>query len=240
MGIRINIKMGYGLVDLESGIDDPRIDSVSLASHQKNSNQFATGFLDHLRKVVKQVDKSHDSEFHGLEYALLIQQLESKQDLLSLWDVVLCDGESGLENVMLLIPPSCEETWSRYDDPIDYYLFGATGPFQMNDLPGSGWVYDTNRPLYPWVGYMDRHNGERVLSPTADLIRDFYVIKQAANPDLLKSLCEELGVSNEEELEQRFGAFVPLEIRELVKYLNLFNDEKTTYTLRPLIYCFWA
>jgi hypothetical protein len=155
------------------------------------------------------------------------------------WDVytsVVWDSEFGDPNVMLFVPPGYND-WQRYDDIIDYYDPVNSDP--KNGITNS--LIPIDRPLYPYESWINikemppkrlNHMQQQSLYTWRNIDR-----KKLTEPEIV---LRGIGVETEEELKAYIAPIIPSIVVELIKYLQIFSDERNIYELRPMIYGYWG
>lgn len=236
MGIRVHRAIGYGLTDLRTeegkgwNIQDERINMASPAIRRECPpiGDFRRWLEEHLEAG----DISSE-----LELFMLRDREESQgKKPLSLEGTVIHDGEYGLENVLLVVPPTYEDMWTRYDDPIDWidetYIRQDVGS-QAN------WVKELRHGIYPFIGYMDKRTGEKLDDRIFHWIRGTNR-QPKPNEQVLDELAEECGFSDSADALENVAPIVPEDIQNVVAYLELFNDPDSWRDLRPIMYTYWS
>jgi hypothetical protein len=141
-------------------------------------------------------------------------------------DVITYDEEFGLKNVILFQP--FIKSWSRYDNSIDYY----ENPSQMSKIKL------INRSLYPFESYINlKTNLNYIL--VNDTRFSLINIIQILNSDYSNEYdYSEYGFVDKKDAQTNIVPIVPDIIHAYIKYLNIFNDENTILTLKPMIYTY--
>jgi hypothetical protein len=232
MGIRIHKCLGYGLDDIEfDTVNFTFIDKRINKNGYLNSNEghFSLGgFLDFYRE-------NGDNLMYGIDKDLL-----SNNDWKAYKSIVY-DWEFGIKNILLIIPPCHAETWFRYDDIIDYieetFIQEQTNRYKVFD-----------RGIYPYDGWMNKSTGEsisfqyvvairreeRLLKKTYDIDNLLYIQKG------LESLSKKIGFKDYYEAKDNIVPYIPEDVVLLCKYLQLFNEHKTIFELKPMLYVYWG
>lgn len=135
MGIRVHKVIGYGISDLKSekySPADERIDPDGMLGEDRWEDDRFTreAYLSHLTDRSKAFKEYLDRSKNGekIEWPESQEAFDAHLELTSLernkdWEPnysVVYSPEYGLDNVLLIVPPSCYESWTRYDNPIDY------------------------------------------------------------------------------------------------------------------------
>jgi hypothetical protein len=239
MGIRVNKRLGYGLVDVAYGDKgdclDPRVNADSLLLDWDRGDEVNTSnyveFLQH------RDDKSTE------RYILNERWLESNQKMKPRDCVFLGNLDYGLEQVLCVTPIWMYEEWHRADDAIDWvtesYLFDSN-PLDRVDVFPHG--------LFPFNGlYMDARNGEILKGRgIMDWIRLWTNLKPEGKAisremarDELDDLASSFGMTHAE-AEQYVVPNVPEEVRNLCEFGRLFTDSSTLLQLRPMLCTYWC
>lgn len=222
MGLRLHKMMGWGWDDLIP--DDPRINW--------ESTYFKTGFYSReaLEGYVEYITKLEATESY------LIGHLElSPQELYS----CITFGSEESFNYFCASPVSSPD-WRRSGDSIDFEEdFTRYGDGDMEDkallLPHSPWPYGDSA--------MDIRTGELV-KKSGDWSR-FYLTKgedkrrEVMESSLGSFFAEQMGYSVED-AQTYLVLPVPHEIRNLLAYGDLLTDPKDAYSLKPMIFTWWA
>jgi hypothetical protein len=245
MGIRIHKILGYALTDVQADTDkweitDPRFNKDGYLFDPEEVKFSVDGFKAYLtRKIL--ASKEDDENDERFDLKLILRGLEKNPDdmfsrpIRGLYDCINYDMEFGDPKVLVVVPPSCTKEWSRYDDAIDYYdpvNQSADGGIEPS-------VIHLDRPLWPW----DTLISTKTMPPKPlnhFQSQAYYLWKNGhivTDEDLY---AEKIGFETIEEMKRYVMPIIPLEVVELLKYLKIFNDEKTIYELRPVIYGYWG
>jgi hypothetical protein len=236
MGIRIHKVIGYGLTDIEADtekwqITDPRFNQNGwLCGHDENKYSL-DGFVEYIKTRLAQID---EEDFDHFDLRMLLHTLENVNRY-DFYNYVIYDMEFGEPNVAVFIPPGAGD-WQRYDDMIDYY-----DPVNSDENGIKNSLIPVDRPLWPYESWINI----KEMPPTRLTGRqwDAFILFRNIHRDKLKDLSyifEEIGVENEEELKTYIVPSIPPILVELIKYLEIFVDERHIYELRPMIYGYWA
>lgn len=245
MGIRISKSLGYGLTDLQvdnfgSITEDPRINSNGFFGCEYGEDRYSVdGFFRYLKHFYDSLDDKSKHDYLGVGF-LLKDYEEGKFVRADIFDFYDYDSEYGLSNVINFIPPGCADTFTRYDDSIDYYQEMIT----TSQLDAS--AHPIPSPIYPWLSWCDCRvtPPKRFTGASESLILRYIRARNDKSGKLgsreLSYLEEfavrELGFENAEHLKKNVRPVVPEELVLLVKYLEVFNNEEDIYTLSPLLY----
>jgi hypothetical protein len=246
MGIRIHKILGYALTDVEADTDkweitDPRFNREGYLFDREEEAFSIDGFVEYLERRIEEMESNEERAF---DLKLLMRNLTAEKgdpmryDFHGFYDIVNYDMEFGDSSVLITVPPSCTKEWNRYDDAIDYYdpvNRSEDGGIEPNVIP-------INRALYPWDWYMNTKT-----NPPTKLDGDQHQLYIMARRMLIDgkypvndATYELIGVKNGEELKNNIVPIIPLELEEVLKYLKIFKDDNTIYTLRPIIYGYWG
>src|SRR5574343_82705 len=142
MGISIQTVMGYGLTDVitkDGELTDTRFNNNGFLFDSSNGTYSSLKFRD---SVLYQPD-------------IDIFTKQSVDQVTSFYDYIHHDAENGLDNVLCIVPPGHGLRWYRSDDDIDYML-ASSGVFPVpSDEPCSPWVRVLDRPIYPYLNYIN-------------------------------------------------------------------------------------
>lgn len=139
--------------------------------------------------------------------------------------------EFGLGNVFAVKPYGYPD-WHRRDDAIDY-LEETENHGQRN------FVSLFNRPLYPWDIYMDGKTGAPYCHGS-EMHSMVNFLLQKNQEDQVSSYLVERGFSSLQEFKDTVVPFVPYDVRYMCEWAGIFQDPTTIFSLRPMLYVFWA
>lgn len=220
MGIRIHKSLGYGLDDLVE--DDPRLARPFYEVFDElDRDRMEYEFISFARSIADKHDELYVDLFKR-------DELEDRNP--PLYYSVVQDSEFGSENVALFIPPGHKD-WVRYDDIIDYY---ESEEFNPED-PMEPRVQLLDKPIWPYDGWS--HKGESLTNNAYkmfDLIRTLKRDNRESS-DIEKILLEEYGMNYDE-----IRPTIPFILAALLKFVRLFKEDSTIYTLKPMIYTYWS
>lgn len=248
MGIRIHTAIGYGLDDIKTDkkgrLADERINPLGwLMANDTDADRTWTmeGFVkyvQHCRKV-----GGVGTAMMNLFFAEDVE--EGEKGLPDFNDFVVWGSEYKSGNVLLLIPPHHRPSeYLRYDHLIDWM-----DAAHENKWRNSWHYYD--RPIYPFENWMDRRVGEpiqwgvelarcildrkqQILSPDSRLPSIATLWREGDR------LAKKMGFAGITDAMANFRPIVPEEIRQLCRFLCLFEDESTILELRPMKYIYWG
>jgi hypothetical protein len=235
MGTRIRKVLGYALTDVvpadtRINWDAPLLDLVGCSPT----------FGDYVRHL-EASGPFEDPELEDL--GMISGELERVRPY-RLGQCVVHSFDYGMPNVMVLVPPSYSSTWIRDDDVMDYIEAhlgdGPSTDPTLHDVPGidpyDGRWMDKATGLelnhnYVW-GY---HRGLAFNSDPAHLDIAARRIKVAGRTRPETPLFPDAATASE-----RLTRLVPGEVRELAKLGQLFTDQDTWTSLRPVLYTYWG
>lgn len=229
MGIRVHKKIGYGLADvattnLESRISDERINLNSPAIRQEHMP------IEPYEDWLRAQQLNGDPDF---SYALDLAILGDSKKSFDLESAVTHNGEFGLSNVLLIIPPSFQDSWTRYDDPMDYIE-----ETHLREDPQANWVKQLKSGIYPFVGYMDKRTGKDLDD------RIFHWVRATHTPQFkevnLDTLAKAAGFKDHNDAVENVAPIVPPDVKNVAQFLELFTADDVWLQLRPLIYVYWS
>jgi hypothetical protein len=242
--------MGYGLTDLQCDKDgeiiDPRVNPrgwLGKSADDQEEHFTVDRFYRYCSDLIEPNNKldAKDRNHDLTELSLLMHNHQPFQ----LWDCIKHDSEFGLPNVLCIIPPECIKSWVRKDTSLDYYM-SAMNLFPAQGLP---WVKEYEHNFYPYNGYIDTATDSRIVNPKAQMANIVYRntssegIWSSQNIECRGKLSDGwaiLDCDTTDEVKQRYVRYMPMSIRTLALYTKLFNDPKTVYQLKPIIYSFWS
>lgn len=251
MGIRVHKIVGYALTDVQYekyNITDERIDPLGyLCADCEEQEDIWTldGFLTYLENYSK------DTAFQAswLRRAQEERRVQGVRKLTGLYELVSWDSEFGEGNVLCIQDPWMYPTYTRYDDTIDWHeetqfhkQRNRVVPLEINPYPHS-WEYRLLQDGLPITLDFDQ---KRILeffmrvecdAKDGDIVSNNCV---RGYIDLQNSLAKKLGYKNLDEVRFNVIPYIPDTVAALCKYLLLFNDEETIWTLKPIIYIYWG
>jgi hypothetical protein len=236
MGIRIHKRLGYGLTDVKAKnytILDERFNLQD--GYFKDRDDEDTYSIEGLTKHLQDAYESDKKKQGCSMLASYVGELKSKrgkEQYTSICDYICHDGEFGMPGVVLF---SClYKDWNRYDDIIDYVESGRVMKNKVKLL---------KFPIYPYEFGINKDTGEQRFEFEGN-IHPYYHIRQAVEMGWDKydwdKLKEVTGIGSLEEAKEKIVPGVPEFIVELCKYLKVFKDEKTVYSLKPMVYTYWS
>lgn len=209
--------IGYGLGDVrfsDGCCVDGRISGEGYVFHPKRYSM--DGFQEFMR-----ADEAYDK---------LTEQVNLK-------DCIHFGSNHGENTICLAIPHEIKQ-WYRKGNPIDTLESKAGTPrtfFLETGVPG-------------YRGWMDSRDGRPVPSSLYHLFqRECDIYKQPSRCEALKygqestiaELASDLGFGRMTDAFSFVVPCVPALVRKLATYLNLFSDNGTIMSLRPMIYTYW-
>lgn len=249
MGIRITIRMGYGLTDVKCNgyeLADPRINSKSpLLDYEAKTS------VDDYREFLKSKN-SHKTDGFAMEAGFLNPDhwMGKGKKPVDIFDCVTHRTEYGIPEVLCITPAWLLKDWRRYDDSIDYAL--STHVYHTNP-EDKVWPLDYGH--YPYNGiYMDKRTGERVKDSIIMWVRmldggkrgRWKVKKQLRSVwdtegrVVMDALAQAGGFKDHEDAFENCRPVVPEEVRNLAAFGGLFTDPSVVNQLRPMIYQYWG
>ena len=259
MGIRIHKVLGYGVDNLKHGkkgwdIEDPRIDAKKF--QELHDEAYETGVPEIIKWLKKEKNdlvgfyKKHhpskvveDKKYYDLDYTMFLRGIEDHADKKEISDFggsVIHDGEYGLPNVLMFVPPTCPD-WRRYDDAIDYHEETGRGG-QANwckVLKSSG--------IFPWSGRWIRFRDPKPGVLKDDAKKDDLInldpmsygqlvgwwdekAQPLAKGDALKHFLED------------YRPVIPMDVMAVLWFMkDVFKDiDSFVNELGPMIYVYWG
>ena len=260
---RLHKVIGYALTDLNTtpnpdyqgllSIDDPRINPASpLLSWDDDDDDdddddepqapSLTGYAAWLKDECSQPD--HPLRFLArMESRLVLSSLERRQHHFDIGHTVVHRPETGLPGALVLIPPAWLHQFYRSDDAMDM------AEWRLRPKPGD--LSPTLAVLSAGVGinstrFMDK-DGTLLSEAAAEFV--FYA-GEGMPEDELDRIAREIRPAGEldgsgiyqdaDDARSRIVPHVPMDLRRLAEYGQLFTREDTWKTLRPVVYTFWA
>lgn len=234
MGTRIHKVLGYALTDVAPS--DPRVNWDSPLLDLVQGRPTFGDFVKHLETS----GPFQDSELEDI--GMVRGELERVSPY-RLGSCVVHSFDYGLPNVLALVPPSYSATWIRDDDVMDYieaHLGGGpdTEP-TLHDVPG----------IDPYDGrWMDKATGLELNDNYVRGYRRSLALNDTEQQDIAARRISYSGRPRPEEplfadaatAAERLTRLVPAEVRELATLGELFTDQSTWTSLRPVLYTFWG
>ncbi len=242
MGIRVHKALGWGLVDLQTKnneIIDSRINKKGFLFSDHSEKLDAPCTIGDFKKYWKN-NLNEDDEYD------IFKLMTTQENSEYLDNYIIYNSEFGLPEVLLINPisqvkkyGSRQNSWYRFDDIIDFqeetYNYHQKSRYQIFDFG-----------IFPWEGSFCDSDGKNWVNrdkPYHSIAFEF--IKRKNNllhydKDTLMPLVRTLGFNTIKEAEENVLPEVPKEIQMICKYLNLFNNDKTIYQLKPMLYVWWS
>lgn len=246
MGIRVHKTLGYGLTDLSCEghkITDERInpDGILNSNRWEDTDWTREAYQEYLEKIENSPQDELSNHFSldaSLDIYSLNEGLKSWQPTSS----VIHSPEFGLSNVLCIVPPCMHKDWNRYDDSIDYVE--ETMVYQEVNR-----VVTFKKGFFPWNDiYVDSRTGKRLRCDNHDrycyLKRYLKATKDHSTKTRVRNLIqkeiEEMGFKDQQELNKFIIPAIPTSIRLFCNFTRIFQDEKTVFSLRPMLYVHWS
>jgi hypothetical protein len=230
MGIRVHKDLGYGLTDVKTkdfDIIDPRINPSF------NDDLSRDDFLSFLASRPPTPDMPF---FQIASTAMMVKDSKFWEPRNS----VVQDSEFGLPGVLLIIPPGFTDSWRRHDHMIDWVEETMTADGSKSQL---NHVRELPRPLYPFDSWMDARTG-LVLPDSARQYIEIRAFANEAGPKKhsidLDAVAANAGFADAREADTMIVPNVPHAVRLLAEFLGIFTDNKTSLSLKPLLYTWWG
>ena len=259
MGIRIHKDLGYGVDNIQHGkkgwdMQDPRIDAKKF--HDLHSKAYEMGgpeilkWLKNEKEALIKFHKKHHPakveekpEFYDMDFKFLVHGLEDhakEKKISDLGSSIVWDGEYGLPNVLLFVPPTCPD-WHRYDDMIDYHE-------ETDKNEQANWcrILERSSGIFPWSGRMIRFRDPKpgVVPPSKK--DDLLTMDASAYSQLVgwwdkkqKPLVQ--GEALRHFLED-YRPVLPIDVTAVLWFMrDAFKDvDSFVNELRPMIYVYWG
>lgn len=240
MGLRVNKVLGWGLTNIKTNQDKEIVDSRI----NKDGYLFRDGEYDEKTWTFKGFKKFWQDNFiDGLELSLFKEFLEYEE--INFTKSVFYNSEFGLPEVLLITISQKyrdSDKWHRWDEIIDFQeeTFNHNQNSRYQIYPFG---------IFPWEGSFCDSEGQRWVDqngkPFSSIAREFVKTKINKNLDMSQVEAAQtywakmLGFDSIEEADRNIVPILPEEIIMKCKYLQLFNNNKTIYQLRPMLYVFW-
>jgi hypothetical protein len=250
MGIRIHKVMGYGITDLQTHkgyITDPRFNLQSVpflnwdddSEEPEDDLEDATGYFKYIEALRKNRREGATMLDLGYDYYTLKRDLGKKHSVLS---SIVFNFEMGSPNTLCLVPVGQQDSWMRYDDPIDYeeeFIRSSKKKSKNADLkPRVDLIPKDN--LYPYSEYDDIRTGERVKDENLRTVRSMIELNLIEGEQLDSFINSQLGIASYEEFKQYIVPRTPQDLVDLVNYTKLLTDIKYIRDFKPMIYSYWS
>jgi hypothetical protein len=268
MGIRVHKSLGYGVDNIKcmkksqgsySVMADPRIDRPKFdALHEKAHEMEGPELLRWLKKEKDGLVAFHakhnpgrmsvkDNDFYEFDWKFLYQSLDraikdKKSGDISFGSSIIHEGEFGLPEVLLFVPPTCP-SWTRYDDTLDYH----EETYIREEGQINWYKFLRCSGIYPWSGRMIRYRDPKP-----------GVLNKGSNPDDLKLLdattySQLVGWWDSKHKPDAEGAALkhlkedyrpafPIDLMVLLWFMRdaFRNIDEFVNELRPMIYVYWG
>jgi len=251
MGIRVHKVVGYALTDVEYEkytITDERINPLGyIRSDYEEQEDIWTleGYLTYFE------NNSDKTKFMvSWMRKLLAEDVRGQIKLTELYSVIHWDAEFGLGNVLCIQDPWMYPNYYRYSDYIDWSeetqlhkQIDRIMPLTINPYPYEGF-YDVLVDGTPMeldhkqkdiVRYFKRVEDDMTSSDIALCNNDVQ-----GHLNIQNGLAQQVGFRNYDDLRDRVIHHIPETVVALCKYLLLFNDDDTIWTMKPIMYVYWG
>jgi hypothetical protein len=252
MGIRIHKAIGYGLNDLENGLEDTRLTSDWIEAVYESDFDDFKKFLEDKDKCIQVLADSFADDESRWDYGDIELFLNS-MDRLSRTpfpsDFLDFDGE--INNNWILFYPAenikggLYSDWKRFDDTIDYYenrvykkelesiiidlsKYGTLGIFPYNH--GMHLKPGRENKLDKYKSLLSKHTKNYIEGRWYNMLVGDWCSKQKpwADEETIKHLKED------------WHPIIPTSIKLFVYYFGIFANPYTVFDLRPLLCQWWA
>ncbi len=255
MGIRIYKTIGYAITDLDSKNDyrvKPKFyDTSEWEEVIKNINyvEFIEWCQSNAKSLIKIAEKDlirfegFNEESDIINYNLFPASNNKTSKETKILDTIIYNSEFGSDKVVLF-KTFCEvDSWSRYDDIIDYSESNKNTSTEIKKLDWAG--------IYP-------HDKGPVVRFRGEPVEEKYLENLHCKSQYLKGVmeyvqfCHISGKWNEngkfvasievvKDLNENWRCKLPFELVAQLVYLDLFTDVKTLLNdLVPISYTFWS
>jgi hypothetical protein len=249
MGIRIHKMLGYGFDDIVE--DDPRFNVPVNKIASLNDGEYFPGNYEESCALAKQKEGEFITHLYqngldkcSVDYWTFFSKIHQKEEIkIDPYNFFYYDDEYGLENVCIFKPLFGFKDWQRFDDTIDYMEHIER---RICNLPDDYVKVFRWSCLYPFQNFVDAKTGERLKKDPFSTVR---MINSYLDKGEIPIPCNqwesfEHGSDGKyktwKEFEQNVFPMVPESIVEFCKFYNIFKDEKTVHTLKPMLYVYWG
>lgn len=207
----MHLAVGYGL-DLNV-FGDLRANRAQLSWDEGGAMESKDCFAEFKADVLQWAEKAgHD----GIMEKMIFH--ENCKPPTALHEMITYDDEFGLEDKILFTPAMSRETWNRYGNLLDAFLYEAQHNSVTMDLE-TEWLEHPGT-LYPYIGLM-KANLDMPLG-----VEKYWVNCYLDDPQHKDAI-----------------AWAPWHLWFLIKHLKLWPEDMTTaafLSLRPTIYRYWS
>lgn len=255
MGLRIQKRLGYGLIDVETdkkgNITDNRFNFEFLQKNNEEPEKIFEEFRDwiinplsknEIQTILGQIDNEEEERKKYLGDPFLVNYLKENNNPFDINNPFFHEREFGLKNVVIF-QPIYQKNWHRWDDDIDYYEAGGNTESNINTLDG-------NCGIYPWLGMVRKPNAPEPNFPIEHLDqydRNIVLSKTIApaiyNQQVGKWDKNQPPVASGEMLDYLLKWYRPRIPQSIILYsyfAKIFKDLLTIQELKPMIYTYWA
>ena len=179
-----------------------------------------------------------------IDYWDLYQNIRDKKEIsIDSYDFYHYDEEYGLKNACIFKPLFGFKDWYRFDNTIDYMEHIER---RVGNLPDSYVINFRWSCLYPFQSFVDAKTGDRLRTDPFSTVR---MINSYLDKGEIPDPCHEWesfehGSDGKyktwKEFKENVFPAVPDSIVQFCKFYNVFKDEKTVHTLKPMLYVYWG
>lgn len=158
------------------------------------------------------------------------------------FDGINFNQEKAGRNVFVVTPFTESDSWVRRNDSMDYYSI-----LNPDEFTGELKILDVG--MYPYSSlYMDKRNGRKLDNNRCHYLERLAAgsnckkpgLKEAAIVDQgLDLLAVSLGFSNYQQACENIIPAIPVEVKNMMEWLNVFTDDKVWLQMRPMIYTYF-
>lgn len=249
MGTRVHKVIGYGLDDVNNTTgkfdisEDDRFNPEGffcLEEKVREERFLLKEFAIQLNLVIANNDWSDTFPLR-----LLLHDIEEGRFTFENFDFLMTwNPEFGMSNVCVFNQHGRQSDSFRYDNLIDYYE-------ETINHKQENHVLLLNRPIYPNIKWVDtRTTPPKWLDREGEMTFD--VIQKATEDEVegrheftltqeqKNKLARDVGFDTVTDLLDNVAPMIPEDLVEIIRYLKVFNDPSTIYTLKPMIYTYWG
>lgn len=218
MGIRVHKVLGWGLNDVQvrqEKIIDSRFDENGYLFCEED---FST---EELIDILK-----NEKNENGLDVSFARRSLEEKKA--DFHDCVIYnDGKA------ICFTSFWNRDFHRLDDVIDYHEENENSRKSKRYLKDKVLFLDS--PIYPFLNYIDNRDGRKIDSNFVFEYKRESNSKRYIDEQLVKGM----GFNSLEECKLYITPQIPQSLILTLKYLKIFKDSNTIFSLKPMIFTFW-
>lgn len=229
MGIRIHKVIGYGLTDIkckQNNIVDPRINPEGFLCadwETKEEKWTLKKFREWLESKRSSLVSENDKFILNWACTNVEQSIEKNRK--DPYDYLIHGTEYLMPKVFCAYPVGHDD-WHRSDNIIDY----------VEVKRSANSVKKLKNPIYPYIDFWDNRTGKMVDAGQACwFMRDINAKREPCIENI-----EQMGFMNKQECLAHLKPMVPLEIRYLLEYCEVFTKPEFVFQMEPILYIYWC